>query len=174
MSDADSLSPSARRATASLVIHVLAAGAALLGGALLSAIALMSVASIVLRALGLQPVQGDFELVQVGLAVCVTLLLPWCQLQGGNIIVDFFTARLRKHWQRRLDAIGCLLFAAVIALVAWRTGAGAVSLKSAGETTMLLGFPLWIGYAAMTPGLVLTAAAALYSAAAAWLEANRE
>ena len=57
-------------------IHRLAAGTALLGGALLTAIALMSVASIVLRSVGMQPIQGDFELVQVGLAICVTLLLP--------------------------------------------------------------------------------------------------
>jgi hypothetical protein len=35
-------------------------------------------------------------------------------------------------------------------------GAGAVSLREAGETTMLLGFPIWIAYAAMTPGLALT------------------
>jgi TRAP-type C4-dicarboxylate transport system permease small subunit len=48
------------------------------------------------------------------------------------------------------------------------------SLKAAGETTMLLGFPLWISYAAMTPGLVLTAIAALYSAAAAWIESGRD
>jgi TRAP-type C4-dicarboxylate transport system permease small subunit len=80
---------------------------------------------------------------------------------------------MRKRWQRRLDALGSVLFAGVIALVAWRTGVGAASLKSAGETTMLLGFPLWIGYAAMTPGLALTSAAALYSAALAWDEARR-
>jgi TRAP-type C4-dicarboxylate transport system permease small subunit len=174
MSIADGPVPHSRRGALGCAIYVLAAGAALLGGALLSAIALMSVASIVPRSLGLQPIQGDFELVQVGLAICVTSVLPWCQLQGGNITVEFFTARMRKRWQRRLDAIGTVLFALVIALMAWRTGAGAVSLKSAGETTMLLGFPLWIGYAAMTPGLALTSVAALYSAAIAWLEARGE
>lgn len=157
-----------------MAIHRLAAGAALLGGALLTAIALMSVASIVLRSVGMQPIQGDFELVQVGLAICVTLLLPWCELQGGNITVEFFTARMRKGWRRLLDAAGCALFALIIALVAWRTAAGAAALKTAGETTMLLGVPLWIDYALMTPGLVLTAVAALYRAAAAWSEARGE
>ncbi len=110
----------------------------------------------------------------MGLAICVTLLLPWCELQGGNITVDFFTARMRKSWQRRLDAAGCALFALIIVLVAWRTAAGAVALKTAGETTMLLGVPLWIGYALMTPGLALTAVAALYRVAAAWGEARGE
>lgn len=173
MNSAEARVPLSQRGALAQAIYVLAAGAALLGGALLSAIALMSVASIVPRSLGLQPIQGDFELVQVGLAVCVTLLLPWCQLQGGNIVVDFFTTWMRKRWQRRLDALGSVLFAGVIALVAWRTGVGAVSLKAAGETTMLLGFPLWLAYAAMTPGLALTSAAALYSAALAWHEAGR-
>jgi TRAP-type C4-dicarboxylate transport system permease small subunit len=174
MSSADAPIPYSQHGTLGRAIYVLAAGAALLGGALLSAIALMSVGSIVLRSFGLRPIQGDFELVQVGLATCVTSVLPWCQLQGGNITVDFFTAHMRKRWRKRLDAIASVLFALVIALVAWRTGVGAASLKSAGETTMLLGFPLWIGYAAMTPGLGLTSAAALHSAALAWLEANRE
>ena len=173
MSQVDPLTAAPRRGTLSTAIHALAAGAALLGGVLLTAIALMSVASIVPRSLGMQPIQGDFELVQVGLAICVSLLLPWCQLQGGNITVDFFTPRMRKRWQRRLDAIGGCLFALVMALVAWRTGAGAMSLKIAGETTMLLGLPLWIGYAAMAPGFALTAAAALHSAAVAWNESAR-
>jgi TRAP-type C4-dicarboxylate transport system permease small subunit len=131
----------------------------------------MSVTSIVLRSLGLEPIQGDFELVQVGLAACIALLLPWCQLQGGNIIVDFFTAHLHRRTQRRLDTIGALLFGIVMALVAWRTGVGAAAIKANGETTMILGFPIWIGYALMTPGLALTAVAALYNAFTAWKEA---
>src|ERR1041385_752764 len=137
MSGAETEVASSPRSALAQAIYVLAAGAALLGGALLSAIARMSVASIVPRSLGLQPIQGDFELVQVGLATCVTLLLPWCELQGGNIVVDFFTARMRRSRQRKLDAIGAALFAVAMALIAWRTSAGAVSLKAAHETTML-------------------------------------
>jgi TRAP-type C4-dicarboxylate transport system permease small subunit len=174
MSRAPLIAMPARAGALGFAVYRIAALAALLGGLLLTAIALMSVASIVARSLGLQPIQGDFELVQVGLAICVTWLLPWCELQGGNIVVDFFTARLRKSRQRRLDAIGAFLFAVAIALVAWRTGVGAVSLKAANETTMLLAFPLWIGYAAMTPGLALTAIAAAYRAGVAWSEAHRE
>jgi len=171
---ADQVSDPNRRGPLSRAVHLLAAVSALLAGLVLTAIAVMSVASIVPRALGLDPIQGDFELVQVALAVCIALFLPWCQLQGGNITVDFFTVRLRRSRQKKLDALGALLFACVISLVAWRTGANAISLKAAGETTMLLGFPLWISYAAMTPGLVLTAIAALYSATAAWIESGRD
>ena len=155
-------------------IEKLAALSALAGGAILTAITLMAVASIVMRSLGFQPIQGDFELVQVALAGCIALMLPWCQLQGGNLTVDFFTVGLHKTRQRRLDALGAVLFALVMALVTWRTGAGAVAVKASNESTMILGFPLWIGYAAMIPGLILTVLTALQTARAAWKAAGHE
>ena len=158
----------------SSLIEKLAAVSALAGGAILTGITVMAVASILMRSLGFEPIQGDFELVQVVLAGCIALMLPWCQLQGGNLTVDFFTVRLHKKKQRRLDAIGSVLFAAVMTLVAWRTCAGAIAVKASHESTMILGFPLWIGYAAMIPGLVLTVVAALQTARVAWREAGRE
>ncbi|MFN0040313.1 MAG: TRAP transporter small permease [Burkholderiales bacterium] len=150
------------------IVERLAAGTALLGGTLLTAIMLMSVVSIAMRALGFEPIQGDFELVQVGLAACIALLLPWCQLQGGNIVAEFFTAGVREKVRHRLDAFGAALVALVMALVAWRTGVGAVAIKANGEVTMILGFPIWIGYALMTPGLALTALVAVVNAFTAW------
>ena len=156
------------------LIEKLAAVSAFAGGAILTSITLMAVASIALRALGFQPIQGDFELVQVGLAGCIALMLPWCQLRGGNLTVDFFTARLRTTRQRRLDAMGAVLFALVMALVTWRTGAGAIAVKASNESTMILGFPLWIGYLAMIPGLLLTVFAALHTARSKWREAGHD
>ena len=155
------------------LIEKLAAVSAFTGGAILTAITLMAVASIVMRSLGFQPVQGDFELVQVALAGCIALMLPWCQLQGGNLTVDFFTVRLPKTMQRRLDALGAVLFALVMMLVTWRTCAGAIAVKASNESTMILGFPLWIGYVAMIPGLLLAVFAALQMARTAWKESRR-
>ena len=155
------------------LIEKLAAVSAFAGGAILTAITLMAVASIVMRSLGFQPVQGDFELVQVALAGCIALMLPWCQLQGGNLTVDFFTVRLPKTMQRRLDALGAVLFALVMMLVTWRTCAGAIAVKASNESTMILGFPLWIGYVAMIPGLLLAVFAALQMARTAWKESRR-
>ena len=156
------------------LIEKLAAVAAFSGGAILTAITGMVVASIVMRSLGYQPIQGDFELLQVALAGCIALMLPWCQLRGGNLTVDFFTARLRIARQRRLDAIGAVLFAAVMALLTWRTSIGAIAVKASNESTMILGFPLWIGYVAMIPGLLLTVFAALHTAHTAWKKAGSE
>ncbi|MCX7140345.1 MAG: TRAP transporter small permease [Proteobacteria bacterium] len=141
---------------------------AVLGGVVLVAITLMSVASIAGRSLLGRPVPGDFELVQIGTAICVAAFLPWCQMQGGNIIVDFFTAHASERAQALLDVFGALLLAAVMLTVAWRTGVGALTVKASGETSMIMGFPSWIGYAFMVPGFALTALAGLYTGYISW------
>lgn len=147
-------------------------GFAVTGGAVLVAMALMSVASVIGRSLFGKPVPGDFELIQIGTAICVAAFLPWCQLQRGNIIVDFFTTRASVRARAWLDVCGALLLAAVMLLVAWRTGAGALAVKASGETSMIMGFPSWIGYAFMAPGFALTALVALYTAHDAWRGRN--
>lgn len=139
------------------------AASALMGGAILAAISLMSVVSIVGRLAG-RPIQGDFELVQVGCAVAITACLPWCQWKRANIIVDFFTVRSNKHVRGLLDALGALLLALVMALVAWRTGVGAVAMKASKESSMIMGLPLWYAYMLMTPAFALAAIAGLHSA----------
>ena len=89
-------------------------------------------------------------------------------MQGGNIIVDFFTVRVGARTQAWLDVFGALLLAAVMLLVAWRTGVGALTVMAAGETSMIMAFPSWIGYAFMVPGFALTALVGLYTAYGAW------
>ena len=168
MEPANSNPPHIAPGTLARVVDRLAMLSALFGGLVLVAMAGMTCWSIAARALGHEPILGDFELVQVGLAVCVAAFLPWCQLQGGNIIVDFFTARTAARTRKRLDALGCLLVAAVMGLVAWRTAAGAASAFDTGEETMILGFPIWWSYALMTPGLAMTALVALHGAWQAW------
>ncbi|MGA8053590.1 MAG: TRAP transporter small permease [Burkholderiales bacterium] len=137
---------------------------AVLGGTMLVAMTLMSVASILGRWLLGKPLPGDFELMQMGCAVCVASFLPFTQLRRHNIIVDFFTTRLNPSGRALLDALGCLLLALVIALFTWRTAVGTVAMKSGGETSMIMGLPLWVGYALMVPGFALTVVVALYTA----------
>jgi TRAP-type C4-dicarboxylate transport system permease small subunit len=151
-------------------VEALAALSALIGGLLLTAIVLLATVSIARRSTGYDPILGDFEIVQNGLAAGVALFLPYCQLRGANIIVDFFTARLSARARRRLDAIGALMVALTMLFVAWRTGAGAQAAIGSGETTMLLGLPLWITYSAMIPGFALTAVVALRMAWRDWTQ----
>jgi TRAP-type C4-dicarboxylate transport system permease small subunit len=150
------------------VLDGLARGFAFAGGAILVALTGMSVASIAGRALRGTPVPGDFELVQVGCGAAIAAFLPYCQLRRGNIIVDFFTVRASRRVQAALDAFGAALLALVMALLAWRTAAGMVAVRAAGEVSMIVGFPIWIGYAAIVPSLVLAALVACAAAHERW------
>ena len=152
-------------------IYALARWFCYVGGTIMTALAIMSVYSVVIRALGFKPVQGDFELVQIGCAVAVALFLPWCQLKGGNIIVDFFTTGTSPRTQSRLDAFGALTVAVVLGILAWRTGAGAMAVREAGESSMLMGVPIWWAYAGMVPGLALGGVAGVMTALEHWRRA---
>lgn len=135
------------------------------GAASALAVALMVVTSVTLRALVTRPIQGDVEFTQFGIALAISLMLPWCQLRGANIIVDFFTTRLAASRQRWLDGAGCVLIAVMYLLLAWRTGAGAFSVHEAGETSMIRSLPMWWVYVSLAPGLALAATVALVQAA---------
>lgn len=140
---------------------VAGAAVALLTGA-------MTVVSVAGRALLRAPIPGDVELTQFGIALAISLGLPWCQLRRANIIVDFFTQKLPEHGRNRLDAAGALLLAAMCALLAWRSGAGAQAVHQAFETSMILSLPMWWVYASLAPGLALAALVALVQAQRHW------
>jgi TRAP-type C4-dicarboxylate transport system permease small subunit len=146
------------------VLRALCQASAVIGGVILIGIALMTLASVLGRVLFSHPIQGDVELVQLSCAVALAAFLPYTQWQGGNIIVDFFTARASRKTQSRLDALGALLLGLVAALVCWRTGVGSRVAYDNQETSMLMAIPIWIPYLLMTPGLLLTAVVSLFIA----------
>ncbi len=137
------------------------------GGLVLVAITLMSVASIASRFLTAKGLLGDFELVQLGCAVAVAAFLPWGQMRGNHVMVDFFTVAISRRSKNWLDALGALLLALCAAVLAWRMVIGTFELRLSQESSMLLGVPTWYAYALMTPSFVLLALTALYTA---WLK----
>jgi TRAP-type C4-dicarboxylate transport system permease small subunit len=144
---------------------VVACKAAAVAGALVFvALVAMSIVSIGGRKLFSAPVPGDVELLQLCAAFASATFFAWCHLNHGDVKVDFFTDRLPSAWLHALDGFGSLLVGAFGALIAWRTAAGAVALHATGETTMIVGVPLWLGQALMVPGFVLLALAGLYMA----------
>jgi TRAP-type C4-dicarboxylate transport system permease small subunit len=151
------------------VLDRLARGFALAGGTVLVGLIGLSVVSIAGRTLLGTPVPGDFEIVQITSAAAIAAFLPYCQRRRGHIIVDFFTVSAPRRVQAALDALGALLLAAVMAVLAWRTAAGMLAVKAAGEVTMIVGFPVWVGYAVIVPSLALAALVGLHTA----LEAAR-
>jgi hypothetical protein len=63
-----------------------------------------------------------------------------------------------------MDRFGALLMAAMFILVGWRASVGASEIRHSGETSMLMGVPIWIGYVGMLPGVTLAAITALSQA----------
>ena len=139
---------------------------AMLGGALAVCLALLVSTSITLRALGLGGLRGDFEFVQMGVALIVFAFMPWCQARRGNVMVDSFTTKLPPRFQAALDALWEVVFAGMMALIAWRLGAGALEASRSSTTTMVLLLPIAPAIAACAALAGFTAIVALAMAAA--------
>jgi TRAP-type C4-dicarboxylate transport system permease small subunit len=137
---------------------------AIVGGMLMVFITLMTVVSVIGRDTIGKAITGDFELSGAACGAAIALFLPWCQFKRGNIIVDFFTAKTSEQTQGMLDRIGALILAVVMAVLTWRTTLGGISAFNSNSGTMMLGFPEWIVYSAIVPGLALTCAIALAQA----------
>jgi len=138
---------------------------AVAGSLVFTALVVMSIVSITGRKLWSAPVPGDVELLQMCSAFAASSFFAYCHLNRGDVKVDFFTERLPQRWVHGLDAAGSLLVGLFGLLIAWRSGAGALMVGGAGETSMILGIPLWIGQALMVPGFGLLAVAGFYMAA---------
>ena len=135
---------------------------AIIGGLIFVAIVGMEIVSIVGRKLFSWPVPGDVELLQMGSAFASASFFAYCHMVRGDVKVDFFTHNLRPDRIALLDAIGSLLVGLFGALIAWRAGVGALSVRDAGETSAILAFPVWIAQALMVPGFILLALAGFY------------
>lgn len=134
---------------------------ALIGGAISIATALLVTASVTRRWLGFGAVNGDFELVQVGVALSVFCFLPLTQASRGNIVVDTFTGWLPARAQRAIDAFWDFVYAAFMALVAWGLMNGARDALASNLNSAMLGLPLWPVFAAAVLLVLLLAATAV-------------
>ncbi len=138
---------------------------AILGGLALVAITLVTVVSITGRAFvwaGLKPVPGDFELVEAGSAFAIFAFLPWCQLMRGHATVDVFTSFLSPKINRIIDLITELLMTAVITLITMQLWHGMWDKVRFRETTFILQFPVWWGFAAAFAAAVIAVIVSFY------------
>jgi TRAP-type C4-dicarboxylate transport system permease small subunit len=138
---------------------------AYIGGAIVVVIALVSSVSIIGRAAFNRPVIGDFEMAGIGIFIAGSLMLPYCQLVRGHLAVDFFTLKASTKTVYRLERFGDLMVAVMLVLIGWRTAVGSYSIRQGGETSMLVGFPIWIAYLATVPGVILTGIIAIAQSA---------
>lgn len=165
------------------VLEALARGLAYAGGLILVAIAIVTVLSIIGRALifaGLGPIKGDFEMVEMGCAIAVFFFLPWCQLKRGHVTVDILVDRMPRRAHAGFGLIGdlCVLIAASV--IAWRLYLGfgekfpygSDALRESlsmgykpffAETTYELELPIWIPYGLALVGALIFVLVSAYS-----------
>lgn len=166
---------------------------AVLGGLVLTALILLTCASILGRLLntlfhgafmqglapgfstwmlatGVGPVNGDYELVEAGVAFAIFAFLPLCQITAGHASVDIFTNFLPERANAFLRMLVEIAFAAVLVLISWRLYDGMIAKMRYGETSFLLQFPVWWAYAASLFGSVVAALVGVYMAAVRTVE----
>ena len=105
--------------------------------------------------LGAKPIPGDFELVEAGTGFAIFAFLPWCHLKRGHATVELLAGWYPTWLNHIIDIVANFLKLAVTVLLAWRHLLGTLDKVSYGETTFILQFPLWWGYAASMIGAVV-------------------
>jgi TRAP-type C4-dicarboxylate transport system permease small subunit len=138
-------------------LDALARAFAVLAGLMLTAVTVMTCASLVGRNTTGWTIVGDFELTGVAAGAAIAMFLPLGQLRRNNIIVDFFTQRAAPATRAAMDRLGAALLSLAMALLTWRSAVGGLSAWDTKAETMMLGFPEWPVYAVLVPSLALTA-----------------
>ncbi|MEM1363579.1 MAG: TRAP transporter small permease [Pseudomonadota bacterium] len=148
---------------------------ALFGGVVVLCMGIVTCLSVTGRALsgiGLGPITGDFELVELGCAVAVFSFLPWCQVTRAHMRVDLIGPLVPESLYRWLGWLGDLVLTAFLALLLWRLWLGFGERFPYGtapvrellgfgpppfytETTYELQLPMWIAYGISALGMAL-------------------
>jgi TRAP-type C4-dicarboxylate transport system permease small subunit len=123
---------------------------------------------------GIGPIEGDFEIVEAGMAFTIFAFIPYCHITAGHASVDLFTNWLPERAQRVLRMVIEILFAIVLVIIAVQLEAGMQSKLRTGQTTLLLQFPVWWPYAFSLVGAVVAALVGVFTAFARIIEAFSE
>ena len=143
-------------------VSTIASALALAGGTVMLAAAGLVTVSVLMRWSTSNSVPGDFEWVQLAVALAAFSFLPICQLKRGHIYVDTFTSRLPAWFNRGLDGLWDLVYAMFCGLIAWRLAIGALETIANKTTTMVLGLPIgWAMLAASVMSALVAVAAIL-------------
>jgi TRAP-type C4-dicarboxylate transport system permease small subunit len=178
-------------------VRSLARVTALAGGLVLLALILLTTASIIGRSLnklmhtpffaenltgfsqwmlstGVGEINGNYELLEAGMAFAIFSFLPICQLYGSHATVDIFTSVLPRRTNRWIGVFWEIVLALVILLIVWQLYGGMERYIRNGQTTLFLQFPVWWSYAASFAAGAVACIVAAYCALVRTGEALRD
>lgn len=141
---------------------------ALSGGFALLLLILVNCASVIGRTFFAAPLNGDFELTQLGIAFAIFSFFPWAHICRGHITIGFFirSARGRFFCDMLADALFGLLGATLTSCLA----IGGYSAYLNEQQSAVLALPLWWGFAA---AILPTALLTLVCGYSAWFHYRR-
>lgn len=115
---------------------------ALLAGAVLVLMVLLTVADVVMRYVFSAPIFGAQDLAELGLLVVVFLGMAHCGRSGGHIAIDIVSERLPRRVRQPVAAAMAAIGAAALLLLAWRSVIAGQRAADFGVGSNLLGIPL--------------------------------
>lgn len=116
------------------------------------------------------PINGDFELLEAGVAFAIFAFLPICQRHSSHATVDVFTNALPRRMNQALRAFWEIVLTGAMILITWRLFEGLQGKMTNGETTYLLEFPVWWSYGLSFVAAVVASLVGVYTAACRAIE----
>ena len=116
---------------------------AIFGGLLSCAMAAVVTISVAGRYLLSKPIPGDYDIVGILCGCAIFAFLPYCQLNRGNVLADFFTQKASARVKDLLDAAGNLLFLVAAILFTWRLYYGLLEMRESAEQIAAFPFFRW-------------------------------
>ncbi|MCJ2877395.1 TRAP transporter small permease subunit [Rhizobium pusense] len=137
---------------------------ALIGGLVLLFLICLTCMSIMGRALtivGVAPIQGDFEWVEIGIGFAIFCFMPYCQYVRAHATVDLLEPVFAVRINRLMELVTDMALLAFGVLMVRQLYLGMLDKREFGETTFILQLPTWKAYlAALLPvslGLLISA-----------------
>ena len=135
--------PARPTGTVGRALHHTADILAIFGGLLSCVMAAIVTISVIGRYLFSRPIPGDYDLVGILCGSAIFAFLPYCQLNRGNVLADFFTQKASPRTKSALDGMGNLLFLAASIMFTWRLYYGTLEMRQSSEQIAAFVFYRW-------------------------------
>jgi TRAP-type C4-dicarboxylate transport system permease small subunit len=131
---------------------------------------LLTVADVSLRALFNRPINGTYELIELGLACAVFIALPAVFLRDEHLVMDVVDSLAPRPVVRVLDLFGALCSLVVLAVMFWQMVPLARDMQEFGDVTADLSIPKIVYWVPVLIGVGASALATLVFLARAGLK----
>ena len=137
---------------------------AALGGIALLGVTGVTLVSVIGGSVFGKPLLGDTEIVELLIGMAIACFMPYCQVRGAHIIVDFFTMKAPERLKAALDCVMMLIVAIIVAVLTERLIQGAIDQYTRERVSMFLRLPQWWGYSVAAAAAIVWTAVTLQSA----------